>query len=149
MLSSLLSLSLSDIYCIHGKPDTARRDASLGPDDERQRLRWEGSVTAGSGRARGVWETCTADARAGAARACDAAVAVARASIPRGGLMKTQTPRNRSRRENGAKTAVRPTVINQVKVFYTCGNLLMTHPFPGRARALEPHFESRLTLREP
>ena len=29
MLSSLLSLSLSDIHCIHGKPDTARRDASL------------------------------------------------------------------------------------------------------------------------
>mmetsp|Transcript_12461 Transcript_12461/g.53425 ORF Transcript_12461/g.53425 Transcript_12461/m.53425 type:complete len:372 (+) Transcript_12461:440-1555(+) len=46
MLSSLLSLSLSDIYCIHGKPDTARRDARLGPDDERRRLRWAGSVTA-------------------------------------------------------------------------------------------------------
>ena len=60
----------------------------------------------GSRRARGVRETCATDARAGATRACDAAVAVPRASTPRGGL-KTQAPRNRSRRENGAETAVR------------------------------------------
>ena len=60
----------------------------------------------GSRRARGVRGTCATDARAGATRACDAAVAVPRASTPRGGL-KTQAPRNRSRRENGAETAVR------------------------------------------
>ena len=59
MLSSLLSLSLSDIYCVHKKPDTARLDANLGPDDERQGLRWQWPVTARLGadsrRARNVF----------------------------------------------------------------------------------------------
>ena len=111
-----------------------------GPDDERQRLRREDSVTARLEAARGVRETRATGARACAARACDAAVAVPRLDPARGaenaGAAK---PLHGKRRRNAGSSTVTSREPRQVRKTMTLASRKPRWALPGaRERSKHP-----------